>query len=114
MNTTYIATGRVRYNGAESNISEIIAAATVADAERLAAKMFARYVVHGGAYDCAVAPAAAPQSTPSPVVAAAHVAGLQVRTMRTMRCRNCGECGIVGDSPFSTNPAAGLCDDCGA
>lgn len=111
MNTTYIATGRFRYNDTENNISEIIAAATAADAERLAAKMFARYAVHGGAYDCAVTAAAAPQSAPRPVVAAPPAAGL---TARTMRCRNCGECGNVGAYPFSTNPAAGLCDDCGA
>jgi hypothetical protein len=31
---------------------------------------------------------------------------------RYLVCRACGQGGYVGEHPFSTNPASGLCDDC--
>jgi hypothetical protein len=38
---------------------------------------------------------------------AKHYAGRQHQT-----CQHCGQSGYVGEYPFSTNPASGLCDDC--
>ncbi len=37
---------------------------------------------------------------------------LQRPPRKQMTCRHCRQSGYVGEYPFSTAPATGLCDDC--